>query len=84
LIGLRGPRGGYQLAGDPSRITIADVAQVLARDHPVDVGAAPASALAQERLMPLWRRLESTVEHELNRVTIADLMITHEDRCAAD
>lgn len=58
LIGsVRGPRGGYVLARDPSRITIAEVVRTLDGDHDASHGAgreAPGGAAAvSPRLRPL-------------------------------
>ena len=75
LKGVRGPRGGYQLARERRRITVGEVARVVhGRELEDDLRAAtPCSSLAEKVVRPLWRELEAGMMAELDSVTIEDL-----------
>jgi len=75
LRGVRGPRGGYRLARERRRITVADVARVvydleagddiIERDTP--------SELAEKVVRPIWRDLRAELMKQLEVISIEDL-----------
>mgnify|MGYP006416644123 CR=1 FL=1 len=75
LTGVRGPRGGYRLARERRRITLADIVRVIfemeARDDPAD--AADGSPLGTEVVRPLWREMADDCMEQLQKITIQDL-----------
>ena len=74
LRGVRGPKGGYRLARERRRITVGEIARVVATlegddgpDHP------STSAIGQKVVAPLWRDLQSETMARLDAVTLEDL-----------
>jgi Rrf2 family protein len=75
LKGVRGPRGGYRLARERRRITIADIVRVV---HGMEGGRDPlmdpaGSELGHTVLRPIWQDLEDEALTKLNDVSIGDL-----------
>ncbi|NIX75722.1 RrF2 family transcriptional regulator [Microvirga terricola] len=72
LKGVRGPRGGYELARERRRITAGDIVRVAmaAQD---EEGAVPVSRLAEVVVAPLVQRGTEAFLAELDRVTVDDL-----------
>ncbi len=78
LRGVRGPRGGYRLARERRRITVADII------HVVEAGEAEpailsASDLGQRVMTPFWEENEQAMLARLGAVTIEDLCHTAEE-----
>lgn len=72
LKGVRGPRGGYTLARERRRITVAEIIRVV--DAAGDDGEEPpASALGESVARPLWLDAQEAVLRELETVTMQDL-----------
>ncbi len=75
LKGVRGPKGGYRLARERRRISVADVANVVydleQGDDIMENGAA--SQLAEKVVRPVWRDLRLDLMEKLQIVTIEDL-----------
>ncbi len=75
LKGVRGPKGGYRLARERRRISVADVANVVydleQGDDIMENGAA--SQLAEKVVRPVWRDLRLDLMEKLQVVTIEDL-----------
>lgn len=75
LTGVRGPRGGYRLARERRRITLADIVRVIldmeARDDPSD--AIDGSSLGIKVVRPLWREMSDECMQQLTGITIQDL-----------
>ncbi len=75
LKGVRGPKGGYRLARERRRISVADVANVVydleQGDDIMENGAA--SQLAEKVVRPVWRDLRLDLMEKLKVVTIEDL-----------
>jgi len=68
LKGVRGPRGGYELARERRRISVAEIAQVA--ENSENAGAAQKPALVQNVIAPALAKAESAFETALNEVTI--------------
>lgn len=77
---VRGAKGGYYLARDPSTISVRDVMsasehqtfEVNCASHPVDADrCAPGS---QCSIRPVWVALQQRVDHLLAGISLADLM----------
>ena len=93
LTGVRGPRGGYRLAGERRRVTVGAIARVVYeldeddgadRGRGGDGGEGGGSELAREVIQPLWRDIESDVMARLDAITIDDLCGRAVSRGGAD
>ena len=78
LRGVRGPRGGYRLAKERRRITIAEIANVVAemeggRDPLTDPAG---SELGHTVLRPIWQEIEEYAMQRLDQTTIEDLCVS--------
>lgn len=76
LVSVQGTRGGYRLAGDPQRLTVADVIQAI--DGPVAVTACSPHDQGCEQYErceirdPLWK-IKSRIVDALATVSLAEL-----------
>ena len=75
LKGVRGPRGGYRLARERRRISVADVVRVVTgQDEGVDATARPSpSQLGVKVMNPFWEGIEAEMMQRLEAVTVDDL-----------
>jgi len=75
LSGVRGPRGGYRLARERRRITVADVVRVIldmeARDDANE--NTDASSLGVAVVGPMWENVSQQCMEHLDGITIQDL-----------
>jgi Rrf2 family transcriptional regulator, iron-sulfur cluster assembly transcription factor len=79
LTGVRGPRGGYELARERWRITLGEivgVAMSLSTAHPEDLGAN--SVLLARVIDPALRRAGETFLGNLDSITIEQICETAE------
>ena len=81
---IRGPRGGYVLAKDPRRITMADVVAVLegangttdgrrAKPERRSGGNGGAHSHAQRIAQAVWRSVHERLAQSLSAITLQDL-----------
>ncbi len=73
VVSTRGSGGGYQLARDPSKITLADVFQAAEGSTPQEHPVAPDSPY-QGVLASVWRDIARQRQQFLASVTLADLV----------
>jgi Rrf2 family protein len=69
---VRGPVRGFDLAGDPATICVAQVVvaiQGVWAGAPVGAGR----AVDEDAMGPLWRSVEQQLEAQLSSLTVADL-----------
>lgn len=71
LKGVRGPRGGYTLARERRRITVAEIVRVV--DAADEEAEPPASELGRLVARPRWRAAQEIMLAELEGVTMQDL-----------
>lgn len=85
LKGVRGPRGGYELARERRRITAGDIVRV-AMTALDEEGASPLpeSRLAEAVVAPLVQRGTEAFLAELDQVTIEDLCARAQAEGAAE
>jgi Rrf2 family iron-sulfur cluster assembly transcriptional regulator len=79
LKGVRGPRGGYELARDRRRITVGEIvrtAMSLSTAHPEHLGAN--SVLLDQVIDPAARRAGETFIANLDAVTVEQMCETAE------
>jgi Rrf2 family protein len=76
---LRGARGGYMLARDPSHISVRDVMaasehqtfEINCESHPIEAERCSGNACS---IRPVWVALQQRVDDFLAGITLADLM----------
>jgi Rrf2 family protein len=74
LKGVRGPRGGYELARERRRITAADIVRIaMAADSDDTPSPLPESKLSELVVGPLVERGTAAFLRELEGVTVEDL-----------
>ena len=75
LVGTRGPKGGYRLAKERRRITVADIVKVVRTMEAgkKDSDHAEGSELGQKVVYPLWNKLQDHALQQLNKTSIDDL-----------
>src|SRR5579883_948350 len=71
LRGVRGPRGGYRLARERRRISMAEICEVL-RDE-TEEAVPPSTPLGQAVVWPVIKQAQAEVMERLQQTTIADL-----------
>ncbi len=77
LKGVRGPRGGYELAVERRRITAGDIVRAAMNSTGEDsMPPVPVSALVSEVIGPVVESAGRTFLDELDRVTVEDLCRT--------
>jgi Rrf2 family protein len=85
LKGVRGPRGGYELARERRRITAADIVRVAMTAEGDDIPSPlPESKLAKRVIGPLVERGTTAFLAELESVTVEDLCVLAKAEGAAD
>jgi Rrf2 family iron-sulfur cluster assembly transcriptional regulator len=72
LKGVRGPRGGYELARERKRITINDILKVAGASEDDEISQA-GSSLLEQVLAPAVAQAEKAFVAALSRITIEEL-----------
>lgn len=80
LKGVRGPRGGYQLARPADRITLGEVVGVIRALDNGEEESADGSHLGRDLVMPIFESLDAEVMERLDRITIGELVARAEGR----
>ena len=85
LKGVRGPRGGYELARERRRISAGDIVRVAMTAYE-DEGASPLpeSRLAESVVAPLVRKGFDAFLAELDQMTVEDLCNRAEEEAVVD
>ncbi|MEM9098595.1 MAG: Rrf2 family transcriptional regulator [Pseudomonadota bacterium] len=74
LKGVRGPKGGYTLARERRKITVADVVRVVDQlDAETDKDPISAAELGERVIAPLWSETQEALLAELDKITMEDL-----------
>ena len=71
--GIRGPRGGYELARERERISVADILRVAGTDEDAALGGAKGSRILDEVVLPALTDAERRFTVALSQLSIADL-----------
>jgi len=78
LKGVRGPRGGYELAREPRRITAQDILRAIGSMEETGNGTATKSVLMADVVMPALIQAEVVFSGALDHINIEDLVATAE------
>jgi len=70
--GIRGPRGGYELARERQRISVADILRVAASDDDA-LGGGKGSRIIDEVVLPALTEAERSFTAALAKLSIEDL-----------
>jgi Rrf2 family iron-sulfur cluster assembly transcriptional regulator len=73
LKGLRGPRGGYELARERRRITAAAVLRAVMSETQAESGAPPDCQLVVQVVAPIVEAAGAAFLNELETITIDDI-----------
>ena len=73
LKGIRGPRGGYELARERKRITAGDIVRAASRAEEQEEPPLPASSLLNDVLRPALAEAERAFSAALSRISIDDI-----------
>src|SRR5262245_59063753 len=73
LKGIRGTRGGYELAREQHRITAEDILRAAGTDEVLDGVAVAHSVLLDKVVMPALAQAENACSGALARITVEDL-----------
>jgi Rrf2 family transcriptional regulator, iron-sulfur cluster assembly transcription factor len=81
LRGVRGPRGGYRLARERRRVSVADVVRVVRgiEEPPSHEDFGSSSDLGRKVIGPFWASTERDLMARLEKVTVEDLCRRAED-----
>ena len=82
LTGVRGPRGGYQLARERRRISVEEIVCIvtdLETENAVENNLTD-SEISGKVLNPMWGKIQNTILEQLDKITIEDLCIKANER----
>ncbi len=75
LTGIRGPRGGYNLARERRRITVGEIVRVVRKMESSEdpLSSETGSALGDRVIRPMWAELQEDFMGRLDEISIEDL-----------
>ena len=82
LTGVRGPRGGYQLARERHRISVGEIVRIVTdlKTKNVVENTSTDSEISGKVLNPMWGKRQNTILEQLDKITIEDLCIKANER----
>ena len=82
LTGVRGPRGGYQLARERRRISVGEIVRIVTDLETENVveNTLTDSEISGKVLNPMWGKIQNTILEQLDKITIEDLCIKANER----
>ena len=82
LTGVRGPRGGYQLARERRRISVGEIVRIVTNLETENVveNTITDSEISGKVLNPMWGKIQNTTLEQLDKITIEDLCIKANER----
>jgi Rrf2 family protein len=73
LRGIRGPKGGYVLAKERRRVTLADICTVLGGEEEKETAGYGGTPLGKNIVMPVWKQAYGAWFTALENVNLAEL-----------
>ena len=82
LTGVRGRRGGYQLARERRRISVGEIVRIITDLDTENVleNAITHSEISEKVLNPMWGKVHQNILEQLDQITIEDLCIKANER----
>ena len=82
LTGVRGPRGGYQLARERRRISVGEIVRIVTELETENVvtNTLTDSEISGKVLNPMWGKIQNITLEQLDKITIEDLCIKANER----
>ena len=82
LTGVRGPRGGYQLARESRRISVGEIVRIVTDLETENVveNTLTGSEISGKVLNPMWGKIQNTTLEQLDKITVEDLCIKANER----
>ena len=82
LTGVRGPRGGYQLARERRRISVGEIVRIVTDLETENVveNTLTDSEISGKVLNPMWGKIQNTTLEQMDKITIEDLCIKANER----
>jgi Rrf2 family iron-sulfur cluster assembly transcriptional regulator len=74
LKGIRGPRGGYEIAREPRRISVDDILRAAGTADDAEEAPLVDSALLNKVVMPALAQAEQAFSTALARISVEDLV----------
>lgn len=71
LRGVRGPRGGYVLAKERRKVSVAEICDVIKQMDSLDVDALEQTNIGGKIVYPLCKELEESLQERLESLTMA-------------
>jgi len=78
LRGVRGPKGGYLLARERRKLTLAEIFEILDSYSGDILEAEEHSEMAEKTILPIAESIKEKVRNELEYITIEDLCMKAE------
>jgi Rrf2 family protein len=78
LNGIRGPRGGYELAREEKHITAAEILRAASQAEEADSPPLPSSTLVNDVVRPALAEAERTFAAALGRISIEEMTVRAE------
>ena len=75
LSGIRGPKGGYRLARERRRITLADIVRAVEEVAPGREATAGGTVLHRQVIAPVWQVVQAGTLQRLDEISIEDLCL---------
>ena len=75
LTGIRGPRGGYNLARERRRITVGEIVRVVRKMESSEdpLSSETGAALGDRVIRPMWADLQEDFMDRLDEISVEDL-----------
>jgi Rrf2 family protein len=83
LKGVRGPRGGYELAREPQRVSADDILRAAGTVDEAEGPPLSGSALLNQVIMPALAQAEQVFSHALAQLSIEELLRSAEGSAKA-
>ncbi|HYP58237.1 MAG TPA: Rrf2 family transcriptional regulator [Beijerinckia sp.] len=84
LKGVRGPRGGYELARERRRITAAEILRAVSSESSLEPGEGPLCPMIEAVVAPMVEEAGKAFLNELEAMTIDDICHSAESKRVCD
>ncbi len=74
VASVRGAAGGYQLARQPDKITLADIINAIDAEQPARPTTRGPESAARQAIHSVWRDIQTEEQRVLEQLTLAELV----------